>query len=647
MIRILAILAATLLVVGWLWLGSRYSELNQLVFAGASTIPDIPVSTELQWHPWNRAAFAEARTAEKPIFLYISPFWCGRCSRMELEALSSERVVDLINHSYLPIRVDPMRRPDVSLRYSLAAFPSCVILTPNGDMVGGGTYLPADSLYLLLDNIRNMWQISPETVERQAEKLRERFVAAADSLMPGSGSDLVLTKAQTAIETHFDSTYGGFGMQPKFPLPEINDFMLQVLDSEGKPVNMARLEQTLDAQLTLLDTVWGGFFRYAHFDNWTNPDHEKLLLDNAGLVLNYLHADVITGDSSYRAAVESTIGYCDRFLKSAQGWGFYSSQHAGLPTMVDHVEGDLYYHLNESGRLSLGIPPVDSNIYIDANAAAVRAYLQAGRVLNRREWHDYALKTLDEMAKQSLRFDGSVYHDVMNQQQAPAGLLADEIGLAQALLDAYETTGDVKYVEQAEAISSYLRAELFDTETGGLYDRVSSADDIGRLATPLKPFAINCEAVEMLMRLHHVTGEQSYREFAAGILIYLFRAPTSKADLRYCHLAESWLWYSRFPVKLVLVAEPEDDLRHFSNVIWNSFFPRLVLLQLRSDSKPIAVGDIQFIPASEPRLYVAQQSARSEPITDPTDLRLQVIEFLQELAAPKPPEQVSDSLDQP
>jgi uncharacterized protein YyaL (SSP411 family) len=550
---------------------------------------------------------------------------------MELTTFRDNRITELLTDSYLPIRVDPMQRPEIAARYLLGAYPSCLILTSDGDLIGGGGFLPPDSLHLLLDNIDRMWRNDRDLIYNQARKLRFEFEAKADSLMRASPSNVVLRKAEAALEEHYDSVYAGFGTQPKMPLHTVNQFLFHVYAPNGLPLYLSLAEKTLRAQSKLVDSVWGGLYRYARFDDWSRPDHAKLLTDNALSLRNYLDAYMITEDEFYRKVVESLIDYIDRFFIRDDTWGFYHSQQENLVEDNTLLSGAEYFAQSESARLAQGLPPIDSSLYARANCLAVSAWLQAAQVLDRADCRQYALATLDHISANSVRANGALYHDLGEPERAAAGLLSDQVAFGAALLDAYETTGKNSYLQQAERVADYLGLQLLDQFTGGLHDFATTESAIGRQSVELSPFDANCEAVIFLMRLYHLNANKIYRDLAARITSFLFRSPTIENDLRYCLLADTWLWFSHYPIKLALVGEPGATADSILQQVWQTHYPRSVILHLQPGRDKLQVGRFPLAAGEEPRLYVCQQTACSEPLTAAADIPAEILKFMRSL----------------
>ena len=106
---------------------------------------------EIHWQEWSAAAFDQARLEDKPVLLSISAVWCHWCHVMDETALSDPEVIRLANDSYVPVRVDSDQRPDVNARYNMGGWPTVALLTPEGDVIAGYTYMDASRLLTALE----------------------------------------------------------------------------------------------------------------------------------------------------------------------------------------------------------------------------------------------------------------------------------------------------------------------------------------------------------------------------------------------------------------------------------------------------------------------------------------------------------------
>jgi uncharacterized protein YyaL (SSP411 family) len=596
--------------------------------AGFVAYASVDVGSKIKWRNWDEATLAEAQKSDKPVFLFLTQAWCAQCDEMEGQALNTDNVAAQINQDYLPIKIDADRYPNLYDRYYFPGYPSCVVLTPDARVIGGGTYMPADSLTVLLTRISKYWKDNHSAVLDQADKMQSLFVQAINRRKPQPPTDIALMLAEAAIRKQYDSTYGGFGTQPKFPQPATNDFMFGAVGPTGGLLFKDIIVKTMDAQLALLDTVWGGFYRYAAFADWSGISREKLLDPNVQLLSNYLDAYQLTHNEKYRQAAELTIKYFDRFLRSSDGWGFYTSQQGAINIDGKFTDPKEYFALSDEGRSKQGTPAVDKSVYTELNCQAIRAYFKAQRVLGRQDCGDYATKSLDQLMINAKGANGGLYRDPLHTAQSAFGLLPDQIAGISALLDAYETNGKKKYLTHAQAIASFVTKYLVDRDSGGVRYETSVAGNSGRMSVALKPFNFNADAVVAFMRLYHLTAREEYKETATSILKFLFNLSIKEDDLRLCKLASTYTWTNRTPLTFVMVGKPGDDYRNLLQTAWRTYFPRLVVRHLDPGIDKLKFGKLEFPVADKPTLYVCLDTLRSDAIDDTATVITKIKDFL-------------------
>jgi uncharacterized protein YyaL (SSP411 family) len=583
---------------------------------------------KINWRDWDEAAFAEAQKSDKLVFLFLTQAWCTQCELMEKQALSIDSIAAQINQDYLPIRVDAERYPNLYDRYYFPGYPSCVMLTPDARVIGGSTYLSADSLAPFLTRVSKLWKETRPEVLVQADKLQNLFLQVINSRTPQKPSDIVLMLAEAAIQKQYDSTYGGFGTQPKFPQTVTNDFMFGAVSPAGGLLFRDIILKTMDAQLALLDTVWGGFYRYAAFADWTGGGREKLLDPNAQLLSNYLDAYQLTRIEKYRQAAEMTINYIDRFLRGSDGWGFCTSQQGAVKVGGKFNNPKEYFVLSDADRLKQGTPTVDKSIYTEQNCQAIRAYFKAQRILGRQDCGEYAAKSLDQLLIAAKGDKEGLYRDPLRTAQSVFGLLPDQIAAISALLDAYEIIGNKEYLNRAQAIASFVTKYLVDRDSGGVYYEASAAGNPGRMGVALKPFNSNADAVIAFARLYQLSGKEEYRETADGILRFLFTITINDDDLRLCRLAGAYTWTSRIPLTFVMVGKPGDDYGDLLQAAWRTYFPRLVVRHLDPTIDKLRFGKLEFPVTDKPTLYVCRDTLCSDAIVDTATVVTKIRDFL-------------------
>ena len=584
---------------------------------------------KVQWNSWDQTSFSKAANESKLIFLYLSTPWCAPCAEAERELFGNDTIAEILNSQYIPIEVDGDRYPNVAERYSLGGYPSCVILTPDLRLLGGTVRVPADSLQLLLERVNDTWQHTPVLAEMQASRLDSLFRQSVHARKLQRPSDELIRYTERVVAHYYDSTYGGFGNQPKFPLPEVNDFAFTATAPEGGPLFKDEITHTLKAQLNLLDPVWGGFYRSAAFADWSNPSHEKLLADNAMLLINYVDAFLYSKDSTYMGVAEQAVSYIDKFLRTDRGWGFYNSQAGVVLHDNELTDPREYFGKDDANRRKIGLPAIQQEVYTAANCYAVSAYLKAGRVLKRQELIEYATKTLDSLLAVGVGAKGLMRHSILSPEANDPMILADQVAMVTALLDVYETTGNKQYLAGGIRLSEATYSQFNDPATGGLTTDIAGSDVIGRMSVPMKPFSTNAAASTNFVRLFYYTADVKYRQPAEAIFLYLMNIPIRNDDLRLCSLTRTYLRITRFPTKLAMLGPRNEEYNALLGAIFSRNFPRLTLTHLGDGKTETQYGELKFAPTDRAQLFVCGDDTLSHPITeaDSVDVVVRAFQF--------------------
>ena len=128
----------------------------------------------VDWYPWTNDAFTKAIREDKPIFLSIGYSTCHWCHVMERESFEDTAVAQLLNETFVSIKVDREERPDIDKVYmnvcqlmtGSGGWPLTIIMTPEKKPFFAATYIPKESrmgmlgLVELLGKIRSHGMIS-------------------------------------------------------------------------------------------------------------------------------------------------------------------------------------------------------------------------------------------------------------------------------------------------------------------------------------------------------------------------------------------------------------------------------------------------------------------------------------------------------
>ncbi len=481
----------------------------------------------IDWYAWNETSLTKAKEENKPVFLSIGYSACHWCHVMEKESFEDKEVAEILNKSFVAIKVDREERPDIDSVYmdfcqrmtGSGGWPLTIIMTPDGKPFFAGTYLPKKSAFGRTGLVELL-----TAVEQGWENKRDVFVASAEDILSKiSGNrqtavfgDLV-KKTYEYLNYSFDSVYGGFGNSPKFPMPSHLKFLIEYYKKYGDDNALIMLQTTLISMYKsgIFDHIGYGFFRYSTDEKWLVPHFEKMLYDNALLIDSNYGAYDITKNELYKKIADKCILYVIRDLKGASG-GFYSSQDAdsdggegsyylfgyeeifnilpeyealefindysitrkgnfegeNIPNLLNKNNGENYidkdksklYEYRKNRRNLL----TDDKIITSWNCLLISAFCTAYKVTLNKE---YLIEAKDcyNFIINNLTDGKNVFTCFRQGKKTPNGFLDDYAALIYACISLYKVTLDVNYLEKADYYLAETVKEFYDTEKGGFY----------------------------------------------------------------------------------------------------------------------------------------------------------------------------------
>lgn len=456
----------------------------------------------VNWYSWNEDSLQLAKTLDKPIFLSIGYSTCYWCHEMERECFENPEIAELMNESFVNIKVDREERPDIDRVYMIAlqsmtgsgGWPMSIFLTPDLKPFFGATYIPPKSKYGragiedIINQINNLWKNRRDDIISSSEKITK--LLQTDKETEDKYLDEIVFKSAFIQSVNlYDEEYGGFGSGNKFPRPVILDFLLKYYyhTREIKALDMVTytLKKIYDGGI--YDNIDKGFHRYSVDKYWRVPHFEKMLYDQAQLSSTYFDAYSITKESSFLNAGNDTLEYVMNFLLDANG-GFYSAEDAESAISHDDTEKkqEGYFYLWEKDEIE--------NIIGKEHAGLVNEYfgvLHKGNTIS--DPHDifgstnvlYRSEDLNEVAKRN----GFEYEDAKkiirnaieklkeHRNKRPRPFLDKKIItswnalMISAFVKGYMITENKEYKHAAVRAVSFLIYNLYDEKEGKLYHR--------------------------------------------------------------------------------------------------------------------------------------------------------------------------------
>ncbi|MBK5114250.1 MAG: thioredoxin domain-containing protein [Candidatus Heimdallarchaeota archaeon] len=326
----------------------------------------------VDWYPWGKEAFEKAKKEDKPIFLSIGYSTCHWCHVMAHESFEDPVVAKLMNDTFVNIKVDREERPEIDNIYMTVCqmitgsggWPLTIIMDAEKKPFTAGTYFPKESRFgrigmlELIPKIKNYWDNNRDELQMAAKEV----ISQLQSIETIPGEELkqdMLDEAYREATLLFDEKNGGFRGAPKFPTPHKLMFLLRYWKRTGNKGALMMVEKTLTAMRSggMYDHIGFGFHRYSTDSEWLLPHFEKMLYDQALLVIAYVEAYQATKKDEFRVVAEEILSYVLRDMTSQEG-GFYSAEDADS----EGEEGTFYIWTNDDILKVLG--KEDGNLFL-------------------------------------------------------------------------------------------------------------------------------------------------------------------------------------------------------------------------------------------------------------------------------------------
>lgn len=608
----------------------------------------------VDWYEWGEEAFAQARHENKPIFLSIGYNACHWCHVMEHESFENPNIAALLNEHFVSIKVDREERPDIDQIYMSAVqamtgsggWPMSVFLTPDKKPFFAGTYFPPDDSHgrpgfrKILTELAGAYRAQQADIVKSADAITEHIAQNADFAMSPRPIDrAVLMSGANTVYGQIDHRYGGFGGAPKFPHAANLSLLFRagIVSGESKYATGAYLTLQRMAQGGLYDQLGGGFHRYSVDERWLVPHFEKMLYDNALLVIPYLEAWQLSGNRDFLDIVDGTLSYLQTSMTDTAG-GFYSTQDADsegeegryyLWTKAE-VEDLLgaeaswfceYFDITENGnfeheksilnrgrhsdvvraRLNLRAdefksrlaesrhtlltarknriaPVTDDKILASWNGLAISAFAQAAQVTGNESYLASARRAADFVLN-AMSEEKNLYHSFRRGHLLKVELLEDYAYFIAGLIDLYQASHDEKYLTKAMSLAGTTVSRFADdsltfyASAEGDTGLIYRPRDITDGATP-SPASV---MVYNLLRLGVITndsvGVAQGEKALAAMSGLASRVPKAAATL----LMAGHFDYTG-AVEIIISGDDPDKMRQFNKNIFSRYLPNKIVV---------------------------------------------------------------------
>lgn len=486
----------------------------------------------VEWYPWGKEALELAKKLDKPILVSIGYSACHWCHVMAHECFENDQAAQLQNEYFINIKVDREERPDVDALYMDAlqtmglrgGWPLNVFLMPDAKPFYGGTYFPLKNWMNLLQSIQQAFVNDREKLQESADgfanglqaKESEKYRILNSPLEGQNGlAKEELTSVYEKIERSFDLQHGGLGAAPKFPMPNIWEFLLSAQRYLPQQEVAEQIRLTLNRLVLggIFDHVHGGWTRYSTDERWKVPHFEKMLYDNAQLLSLFAKAlhqqhDLQLSDEEldlYRWALEHTFNWLGNHMLDDSGL-FY----AALDADSEGVEGKYYVFTEDEidSFLKTNVDLFKSTYQISAlgNWEHGQNILHLEDYPNEWPWLKSQLQILAE--KTSERILPGLDHKLLCNWNAL---------LVKGLADVYQSTFEDKYLDTAEKILNAFEKKFIVKAANEDQNEATALWHCAQIPGFLDDYACSIEAY---LAVYQLTFKEKYLHIAHQLCTY-------------------------------------------------------------------------------------------------------------------------------
>src|SRR5699024_5666600 len=644
---------------------------------------------------WGEEAFEKAQRENKPIFLSIGYSTCHWCHVMARESFEDQEVADFLNEHYISIKVDREERPDIDSVYMKVCqmmtghggWPLTIFMTPDQIPFYAGTYFPKDSKYGMpglmeaMKQLYHKYETDPDHIDEVTESVTN---ALEKTIQEKSKNRLTIVYADDAfkqLSKNFDPKNGGFGPAPKFPQPQNMLFLLRYYYFTGEESALAMVEKSLQAMANggIYDHIGFGFARYSTDEKWLIPHFEKMLYDNALLLMVYTECYQVTKKPFYKRISEEIIEFINREMTNTDG-AFYSAIDADsegvegkyyvwrydeIVDILGEELGELYttvYDISTEGNFegknipkriqqppaSIEIdnpkderqallekarkkllaareervyPHVDDKILTSWNAMVIAALAKAGNVFENESYTEMAEKTI-QFIEENLFQNGRLMARFRDGETKYKGYLDDYAFLIWAYAELYQATFSLSYLQKAKDLIEEMLDLFWDENHGGLYLSGKDAEQLIAEDKDIYDGALpsgNSVAGLMLTRMGYLTGETVYLDKVEQMYSTFFddihRYSAGAAFFMQC------LLLTENPTKEVVIlgSETDQDRMKLMEELHEHFLPDTAIIvgEKAEDFEKVIPFAAEYKQLEKKTtIYICENFACQKPTTD-------------------------------
>jgi len=495
---------------------------------------------------------------------------------MAHESFENVNTATVMNEKFINIKVDREERPDLDhvFQKSLAiltgtpgGWPLSMFLDENGVPFSGGTYFPPKEMYgrpsfvNVLNQVSEFYSKNRDKVIQQAIQVKNIF---GQNLKKSSVINQNLVPHLENLANYIDFEWGGFEGSPKFPQFYVFESFLYFYKKTKNKKFYEAVKVLINNVCSrgLYDHLAGGIARYATDDRWIVPHFEKMLYDNI-LFVNLLGQFYIEEPKDYyKEKLIQTVEFVNKLFKNkdnllgsaydADSDGvegkYYVWDDKELKKVLDKDYDFFvkYFDVSENGNWE------GKNILIEKNAKPTKNDSEKlkkikNNLLNIREkrtlpffddktqidLNSYWLSTLSFVAEildmeiwkkmvennfqiiKNLTTDG-IFHCYKDKEGVKV-FLEDYVYLSQLMINLYEVTGKITYLNDAKETMQKTLDLFYDKNNKILQKNPINENDLFVPPSDINDHNIpNGNSIFLInsKKLESITGENKWKKIS-------------------------------------------------------------------------------------------------------------------------------------
>lgn len=567
-------------------------------------------------------------------------------------------------------------------------WPLTIMMTPDKKPFYAGTYFPKHSiqghigLVDLLNTIAKAWKEKKSELVESSLKIVDAVSSYNNKTNGEEFSEDTLHVAFNEFSESFDNTYGGFRGSPKFPSSHNFMFLLRYSQTYKDDRALEMVENTLTSMYKggIFDHIGFGFSRYSTDAKWLVPHFEKMLYDNAMIALACIETYQLSKKEIFKEIAEKIFTYVLRTMTSPEG-GFYCAEDADsegvegkfyvwtkeeIISAVGETDGELYckyYDITQKGNFeSTNIPNLiktnlddfknaklktqlenitlklydvrekrvhphkDDKILTSWNGLMIAALAYAGRAFENNEYIKAAIKAVQFIKNNLIRDDGRLLARYREKDAAIPGYLDDYAFLTWGLIELYEASFDIEYIDEAIKINSEMIDLFWDIELGGFFLNGKDCEEL--LIRPKETYdgalpSGNSVAALNMVRLSEITGNTSMHKKAQETFDFTGKSGVSN-PINYALLLCAYMTNLKGIMSIVIAGDKSDpQTLSLLKTINDKYLPFSVVLLNDESTKikkllPSIIGKLKV--NEKVTAYVCKDFSCKAPVTSQEDL---------------------------